>query len=51
MAINHIDDAVLERRRHLVLHDFDLDGVADDIGTVLDRIGPTEINPDRGVEL
>src|SRR5574344_307030 len=41
MPIEEVHHAGLERRRHLILDDFDLHGVANDLRAILNRIGPS----------
>src|SRR4029077_4461625 len=50
-AVEDVELGHLERRGHLVLHDLDAGPGADRVGTVLERLDPAYVQPDRGVEL
>jgi len=51
LAIHDVKLDLLERRRDLVLDDFDTGLISDDFVTVLDRTDPPNIEPHGGVEL
>src|SRR6188472_2656930 len=50
-AVHDVELRLLERRRHLVLHDLDPGAVADHVGAVLEGLDAADVEPDRGVEL
>src|SRR5205085_7776765 len=50
LAIHDVELDLLERRRDLVLDDFDPRRVADDVVAVLDLAGAADVEADGGVE-
>src|SRR5215213_1905597 len=50
-AVEDVELRLLERRRHLVLHDLDAGAVSDRIRAVLQRLDPADVQAHRRVEL
>src|SRR4051812_32314860 len=50
-AVHDVELRLLERRRHLVLHDLHPDAVADRLDAFLQRLDPADVEADRRVEL
>src|SRR5262245_22900012 len=51
LAVHDVELGLTERRRHLVLRHLDPGPVADDLGAVLDRLHPPDVETHRRVEL
>src|SRR5205823_9897631 len=51
LAIHDVELGLAERRRQLVLHDLDLGAHPDRLRADLDRVLPSDVEPDRGIEL
>src|SRR5664280_14608 len=51
LPVDDVELRLLERRRHLVLHDLDPGPVADRLGAVLEGLDPPHVEPDGRVEL
>src|SRR5664280_2450320 len=51
LPVDDVELRLLERRRHLVLHDLDPGPVADRLGAVLEGLDPPHVEPDGCVEL
>src|SRR5664280_1149871 len=50
LPVDDVELRLLERRRHLVLHDLDPGPVADRLGAVLEGLDPPHVEPDGRVE-
>src|SRR5687767_7567303 len=51
IAVDDVELGLLEGWRHLVLHDFDANAVADRLHALLQRLDAADVEADRGVEL
>ena len=51
LTVENVEFGLLERWRHLVLHDLDPSPVTDHFLAVLQSLDPPDVQPDRGVEL
>src|SRR5687768_7206547 len=51
LAVDHVELRLLERRRHLVLHDLDADAVPDRLDTLLEGLDPAHVETHGRIEL